>query len=142
MASTSKNAMKRNAAADVFMWENKYVSAGVLGGGTFLWILFEFAEYHLVTFVCHILILALVVLFIWSNAAKLLKKSAPQIHDVNLNENLVVQLPCGLKNTLDCAIGLVVDVASGKNVKMFLPINFGLWVVSVIGNLCNFWTPM
>jgi len=54
-------------AADVFLWRNKKVSASTLGVATAIWILFELLEYHLLTLVCHFVILALAGLFLWSN---------------------------------------------------------------------------
>lgn len=62
------------AEADVFLWRNKKISAGVLGGATAIWILFEVLEYHLLTAVCHGLILALAILFLWSNASSFINK--------------------------------------------------------------------
>jgi hypothetical protein len=62
------------AAANVFLWRNKKISAGVLGGATALWVFFELLEYHLITLVCHILILSLAVLFLWSNASAFINK--------------------------------------------------------------------
>jgi hypothetical protein len=61
-------------AADVFLWRNKKISAGVLGGATAIWVLFELLEYNLVTLVCHCLILALALLFLWSNASTFINK--------------------------------------------------------------------
>lgn len=62
------------AAADIFLWRNKKISAGVLGAATAMWVLFELLEYHLLTLVCHLLILALAILFLWSNASKFINK--------------------------------------------------------------------
>lgn len=62
------------AAADVFLWRNKKISAGVLGGATAIWVLFELIEYHLLTLVGHILILALALMFLWSNAHTFIHK--------------------------------------------------------------------
>lgn len=62
------------AAADVFLWRNKKISAGVLGGATAFWVLFELLEYHLLTLVGHCLILSLAILFLWSNASTFINK--------------------------------------------------------------------
>ncbi|URE24267.1 Reticulon, partial [Musa troglodytarum] len=86
--------------ADVFLWKNKKASAIVLGGATAIWVLFELMEYHLLTLICHCLILSLAILFLWSNATTFINKSPPHIPEV---------------------------IA-------------GLWVLSVIGNCCNFLT--
>lgn len=56
-------------AAEIFLWRDKKVSAGVLGFATVIWALFELLQYHLLTLVCHILIVAITVLFLWSNAS-------------------------------------------------------------------------
>lgn len=62
------------AAADVFLWRDKKISAGVLGGATAIWVLFDVLEYHFITLVCHALILVLAVLFLWSNASTFINK--------------------------------------------------------------------
>lgn len=62
------------AAADVFLWRNKKISAGVLGGATVVYVLFELVQYHLLTLICHILIGALALMFLWSNAHTIFHK--------------------------------------------------------------------
>ena len=62
------------AAANVLLWRNKRISGSVLGSGTALWVLFEMLDYHLITLVCHILILSLAILFLWSNASNFINK--------------------------------------------------------------------
>jgi len=61
------------AVADMLLWRDRNLSAAVLGGMTVIWFLFEIAEYNLVTFLCHISITTMLVLFIWSTAADILK---------------------------------------------------------------------
>ncbi|XP_038978524.1 uncharacterized protein LOC120108866 [Phoenix dactylifera] len=39
--------------ADIFLWRDKKISAGVLGGAMTIWVLSELMEYHLLTLVCH-----------------------------------------------------------------------------------------
>jgi len=62
------------AAADLVLWRNKKISGGVLAGATTIWLLFEVMEYHLLTLVCHCLILSLAILFLWSNASTFINK--------------------------------------------------------------------
>lgn len=62
------------AAADVFLWRNKKISAVFLGGATAIWVLFEVVEYHLLTLLCHVLMIALAGLFLWSNASTFIHK--------------------------------------------------------------------
>ncbi|KAL7259052.1 hypothetical protein ACSBR1_005037 [Camellia fascicularis] len=96
--------------ADIFLWRNKKISAGVLGGATAIWVLFELLEYHLLTLVCHMLILSLAILFLWSNATTFINKTPPRIPEVHLPE------------------------------EPFLQVIAGLWVVSLLGSCCNFLT--
>ncbi|RRT82031.1 hypothetical protein B296_00013574, partial [Ensete ventricosum] len=60
--------------ADILLWRNKYLSAGVLAGATVIWFLFEVAEYHFLTLLCHISITTMLVVFIWSNVAALMDR--------------------------------------------------------------------
>lgn len=60
------------AAADILLWKDRNLSAGLLAGATLVWYLFEVVEYSIVPLVCQIAILAMLVVFIWSNAAPLL----------------------------------------------------------------------
>ncbi|KAG9440109.1 hypothetical protein H6P81_020274 [Aristolochia fimbriata] len=53
----------------LFLWRNKQISAAILVVATVLWLLFEWLGYHLLTFVCHALIVSLGVLFCWSNVS-------------------------------------------------------------------------
>ena len=62
------------SAADVLLWKDKKTSAAVVGGATILWVLFEVVEYHLLTLVSHVLIVALTILFLWANATVFINK--------------------------------------------------------------------
>ncbi|GLT52498.1 hypothetical protein SLA2020_258360 [Shorea laevis] len=77
--------------ADIFLWRNKKISAGVLGVATEIWVLFELLEYHLLTLVCRCLMVALGILFLWANASVFIKKSPPCIPEVHIPEEPVLQ---------------------------------------------------
>jgi hypothetical protein len=64
------------AVADIMLWRDRNLSAGILAGATLIWFLFDVAEYNLVTLLCHIALLGMLVLFIWSNAAPLFDRFA------------------------------------------------------------------
>ncbi|XP_050387668.1 reticulon-like protein B5 [Argentina anserina] len=126
--------------ADVFLWRNKKVSAGVLGGATAIWVLFELVEYHLLALICHILIGVLAVLFLWSNAHTIIYKSPPSMPEVKLPEEPFLQVASDLRHQLNWAFALIHNIASGKELKKFLMVIAGLWVLSIIGSWCNFLT--
>ncbi|PSS26302.1 Reticulon-like protein [Actinidia chinensis var. chinensis] len=123
--------------ADIFLWRNKKVSAGVLVGATAIWVLFELLEYHLLTLVCHILILSLAILFLWSNVTKFIKKSPPRIPEVHLPEEPFLQVVSALTIEINRALAVLRDIAAGRDLKKFLGIIVGLWVLSILGGCCN-----
>ncbi|TYI19406.1 hypothetical protein ES332_A07G162800v1 [Gossypium tomentosum] len=104
--------------ADVFLWRNKKISAGVLGGATAIWVLFELIEYHLLTLLCHISILCC----------------------IHLPEEPFLQIASALTIELNQALKLLRDIASGRNLKKFLVVVAAFWVLSVVGSWCNFLT--
>ncbi|XP_059443342.1 reticulon-like protein B2 [Corylus avellana] len=134
------NVLGGGKPADVFLWRNKKISAGVLGGATALWILFELLEYHLLTLVCHILILVLAVLFLWSNASTFINKSPPRIPEFHIPEDPVLQIAAAVRIEINRAFGVLRDIASGRDLKKFLSVIAGLWILSVVGHWCNFLT--
>ncbi|KGN57883.1 reticulon-like protein B1 [Cucumis sativus] len=126
--------------ADVFLWKNKKNSAGVLGGATALWILFELLEYQLITLVCHILIILLAIPFLWSYANTFINKTPPQIPDVRLPEDCLLQVVTSLRIEINRIISTLRDVASGRDLRKFLSAFLGLWILSIAGSWCNFLT--
>ncbi|XP_042044090.1 reticulon-like protein B4 [Salvia splendens] len=126
--------------ADIFLWRDKKVSAGVLGAATVIWVLFELLEYHLLALVCHILILGLSIVFLWSNTASLIKKSRPRIPEVVIPEDIVRDVASAFRSEINFALAILRDIASGKDVKSFLAVIAGLWVLSVLGSCLNFLT--
>ncbi|XP_060211924.1 reticulon-like protein B2 isoform X2 [Lycium barbarum] len=126
--------------ADIFLWRDKKVTVGVLGFATVIWALFELLEYHLLTLVCHILIVALAVLFLWSNASAFINTAPPQIPEVVLHKDIVHGVASALRIEINRALEILRDIASGKDLKKFLVVIVGLWVVSILGNIWNFLT--
>ncbi|OIT07369.1 PREDICTED: reticulon-like protein B1 [Nicotiana attenuata] len=126
--------------ADVFLWRNKKISASVLGGATAIWVLFELLEYHLLTLICHILIISLAVLFLWSNATTFINKKPPHIPEIHLPQDPVLQVASALRIEINRALALLREIASGRELKKFLGVVAGLWILSIVGSWCNFLT--
>ncbi|KAL6961891.1 Reticulon-like protein B2 [Sarracenia purpurea var. burkii] len=126
--------------ADVFLWRDKKISASMIGGATAIWVLFELVSYHLLTLLCHFLILALAILFLWSNASTFINKSPPQIPNVEIPDDIILGITSALRIELNRALSILQDIASGRDLKKFLSVIAGLWVVSVIGSWCSFLT--
>ncbi|KAJ9164243.1 hypothetical protein P3X46_023845 [Hevea brasiliensis] len=127
-------------SADVLLWRNKKTSAGILGGATTVWFLFELLEYHLITLVCHVSILSLAILFLWSNASTFINKSPPDIIEILLPEKCVLEVASALRIEINRALAVLHDIAAGRDVKKFLTVIAGLWILSIIGSWCNFLT--
>ncbi|GJN06511.1 hypothetical protein PR202_ga24243 [Eleusine coracana subsp. coracana] len=126
--------------ADVFLWRNRNISAGVLGGATAIWILFELLGYHLLTFICHGLIFSLGVLFLWSNASSFINKAPPRIPEVIIPEDLVVNIALSTRYEINRAFANLRQIALGRDIKKFLMVIAGFWLLSVLGSCCNFLT--
>ncbi|GJN38178.1 hypothetical protein PR202_gb27195 [Eleusine coracana subsp. coracana] len=126
--------------ADVFLWRNRNISAGVLGGATAIWILFELLGYHLLTFICHGLIFSLGVLFLWSNASSFINKAPPRIPEVIIPEDVVVNIALSTRYEINRAFANLRQIALGRDLKKFLMVIAGFWLLSVLGSCCNFLT--
>ncbi|XP_051138266.1 reticulon-like protein B1 [Andrographis paniculata] len=127
--------------ADIFLWREKKVSASALGVTTAIWVLFEVLEYHLLTFICHILILGLAILYLWSNTSSFINKSPVNIPKVVIPEDIVVRVASPLRVELNRALAFLREIASGRgDLKTFLSVIAGLWVISILGCCANFLT--
>ncbi|XP_008796064.1 reticulon-like protein B2 [Phoenix dactylifera] len=134
------NVLGGGKPADVFLWRNKKISAGVIGGATAVWVLFELLEYHLLSLVCHCLILSLAILFLWSNASTFINKAPPRIPEASIPEDLAVNVALSLRYEINRAFAVLREIASGRDLKKFLVVIAGLWVLSILGSCCNFLT--
>lgn len=126
--------------ADVLLWRNKKVSGTVVGSATAVWVLFELLEYHLLTLVCHSLIVSLTILFLWTNFSAFINKSPPRIPEVIIPEETAVNVALALRHELNRGLAVLRDIASGRDLKKFLIVIAGLWVLSIVGSWCNFLT--
>ncbi|VFQ75637.1 unnamed protein product [Cuscuta campestris] len=126
--------------ADLFLWRNKKISGGVLGVATAIWVLFELMEYHLLTLVCHVLIIALAVSFLWSNASTFINKSPPRIPEVLIPERPFIEAADALTVEVNRGLAILREIASGRDLKTFLVVITGLWILSIVGSWCNFVT--
>ncbi|XP_027364147.1 reticulon-like protein B1 [Abrus precatorius] len=126
--------------ADILLWRNKRTTGIVLGAGTAFWFFFELMDYHLITFVCHLLILTLAALFLWSNASVFIHKSPLQIPHVAIPEECLLQTVSALRTEINRAFVLLREIGTGRDLRKFLRVVAGLWVISVVGSWFNFLT--
>ncbi|KAK1397970.1 Reticulon-like protein B2 [Heracleum sosnowskyi] len=126
--------------ADVILWRNKQLSASMLAASTVIWLLFEWVGYHVLSFICNSLILSLAALFLWSNLSSFLNKSPPVFPELSLPEDVTMKVALLLRQYINKAFMVLTDVASKKDVKKFLYVILGLYVVSVVGSWFSFLT--
>ncbi|MCL7026134.1 hypothetical protein MKW94_012275 [Papaver nudicaule] len=104
-------------SADVFLWRNKKISASVLGGATVAWVLFELLEY-----ICSLWFATVLFVFGYSFLEPFL------------------QIVADLRIEINRALACLREIAAVHNLKKFLAVIAGLWVLSVVGAWCNFLT--
>ncbi|KAF8013359.1 hypothetical protein BT93_I1257 [Corymbia citriodora subsp. variegata] len=64
----------------------------------------------------------------------------PRIPEVSIPEEPVLQFASALRLEINQAFAVLRDIASGKDLKKFLLVIAGLWLLSIVGNWCNFLT--
>ncbi|KAL6509281.1 Reticulon-like protein [Orobanche gracilis] len=123
--------------ADIFLWRDKKISAGVLGLATAIWVLFELLQYHLLALVCHILIFALAISFLWTKASKFINKSPSKIPEISLPEDIFLGVVSALRIEFNGALATLQEIAYGRDIKKFLAMIASLWVLSALGGYMN-----
>ncbi|XP_066312370.1 reticulon-like protein B9 [Miscanthus floridulus] len=125
-------------AADILLWKDRNLSAVVLAGATLIWFLFEVVEYNIIPLVCQIAALAMLVIFIWSNAAPLLNIAPPRIPEVIISEHAFRQIAQIIHYKLAHTVSALYDIACGKDLKKFLLVVVSLLILSEIGSSYSF----
>uniref|UniRef100_A0ACD5YPP4 Uncharacterized protein n=1 Tax=Avena sativa TaxID=4498 RepID=A0ACD5YPP4_AVESA len=110
--------------ADVLLWKDKKMSAAVIGGATVIWVLFEVVEYNFMPLVSHFLIGALAVVFLWSKATIFIKKSSPDIPEVQISEELAANIVKVLRTDINQALRLLREIAMGHDLMKFIGVYF------------------
>ncbi|CAA3008779.1 reticulon B8 [Olea europaea subsp. europaea] len=123
--------------ADVLLWRNKKISAGVLGAATVIWVLFEWLDYHFLTLVCFALVIGMLVQFI---ASGILNRSPSKVPRLVMPEEVFVNIAKMIGTKVNRGLGFLQDVACGRNMKQFLVVVASLWAAAIIGSWCNFLT--
>uniref|UniRef100_A0A0D9V4D6 Reticulon-like protein n=1 Tax=Leersia perrieri TaxID=77586 RepID=A0A0D9V4D6_9ORYZ len=124
--------------ADILLWKNRNLSAGVLAGATLIWFLFDVVEYNILPLLCQIAIFAMLVIFIWSNAAPLLDRAPPRIPEVIISEHVFREMAMTVRYKLAYTLSVLYDIACGKDLKSFLLVVGCLLILSEIGSSCSF----
>lgn len=125
---------------DVLLWKDKKKSAVSLTMATLMWVLLECMEYHVLTLVCHFIMLSMIGVFFWTNGAAFIKRSPPRIPEITFSEQVFLNAASTVRHEANRLSGTLYDAATGKDLKIFLMVLGSLWIVSVISSWCNFAT--
>uniref|UniRef100_A0A804QAX1 Reticulon-like protein n=1 Tax=Zea mays TaxID=4577 RepID=A0A804QAX1_MAIZE len=101
--------------------------------------MFEVMGYHLLTLVCHCLILTLAILFLWSSAMVFINK-CPNIPEVKIPNDLTLNVARSLRYEINMGFATLWVIGQDHELKKFLIVVAGLWILSVHGSCCNFLT--
>ncbi|XP_050279591.1 reticulon-like protein B14 [Quercus robur] len=116
--------------ADILLWKDKKLSATILIGFTIIWFLIEVVEYHFVTLLCHSLILAMLINFIWTNVSRLMDWTPPYIPDIRLSTESTFRYFIARLNWFSYKF---YEISSGKDFIYLIVAISSLWILSVIG---------
>ncbi|KAK9132640.1 hypothetical protein Scep_012168 [Stephania cephalantha] len=127
-------------SADVMLWRNKKISAGVLVGATGIWVLFEWLNYNFLSLLFFGLLFGMIAQFLWSNASSFINRSSSNVPRFKLPEELFVNVAVSIAAEVNRFLGFLQDVATGGDLKKFLIVVASLFTAAIIGSWCNFLT--
>lgn len=127
-------------SADVLLWRNKKISAGVLASATAIWVLLEWLNYNFLSLLCFALVIGMVIQFLWKNASGMMSRSPAKVPRLVLRDDLFISIAKSIGAEVNRALGFLQDVACGTNIKRFLVVVVSLWVAAIIGSWFNFLT--
>ncbi|XP_047324983.1 reticulon-like protein B11 [Impatiens glandulifera] len=122
------------SVADVLLWRRRVGSVFLLAGSTSLWLLFECAGYNLLTFVSNIMLFLVFILFFWAKSASLLNRPLPPLPDLDISEESVLKLADAIHPLVNRALSVAREIAVVGDLKFFLQVAIGLWVISFLGS--------
>ncbi|KAG6437737.1 hypothetical protein SASPL_102663 [Salvia splendens] len=68
------------------------------------------------------------------------KAVSPHIPEVRLPQEPFVEIASGLVSEINHVFAELREISSGRNLKKFLKVVFGLWFFSIVGSCCSFLT--
>ncbi|XP_071742341.1 reticulon-like protein B9 [Rutidosis leptorrhynchoides] len=116
--------------SDVLLWRNTRLSASILLGVTAIWSLFEVYEYNIISFICHVSILAMLIIYITYAMAKYTQWDLPDFEEITIPESTFKWL---YKKTNSLLLQFYYT-ASGEDITTFFLTMAFLWMISVIGS--------
>ncbi|KAI5066870.1 hypothetical protein GOP47_0017398 [Adiantum capillus-veneris] len=129
-------------SADVLLWKKKHLSAGFLAAATVIWFLFEWSCYHFVSVVSFLLLVIVVTLFVWSNAAAFLNRAPPPVPKLQLSNDQVRYVAENITVYVNRLLAMLYEIVIGKDATKFLKLVGVLGFLVIFGSWFNFLTLM
>ncbi|GAA0138955.1 membrane traffic protein [Lithospermum erythrorhizon] len=127
-------------SADVLLWRNKKISASVLTGSTAIWVIFEWLNYNLLTFLAFALVFGMIVQFAWANSKGAMKRGQSKVPRLILPDELFVNIARTVGGEVNRGLSILQDIACQGTLKQFLVAVLSLWTAAIAGSWCNFFT--
>ncbi|KAH7528708.1 hypothetical protein FEM48_Zijuj05G0101000 [Ziziphus jujuba var. spinosa] len=141
-------------AADVLLWRNRNISAGLLLGISVIWFLFEVVEYNFITLLCHLSIAIMLVFFIWCTGAEtfgwylfffffffpstIYLKNPPILPQIIVREDAFKDAALTFHRRFNHSLSKLFDIAYGRDLPHFILAIVSLYTLSVIGTYFSF----
>ncbi|CAH8359612.1 unnamed protein product, partial [Eruca vesicaria subsp. sativa] len=123
--------------ADLCLWENKIKSGITLVMATLIWFLLEIMETPFVPFLCSILLLLMLLLFLWVKFGQILFTRRPPTPEEIKQEDSPVR---ALFSKIEGLLFMLYEIAYGENIKTFLTALLYVVIVDTVGSYINLLT--
>ncbi|KAJ3682902.1 hypothetical protein LUZ60_013129 [Juncus effusus] len=127
-------------AADIILWKCKKASICVLILATAVWFLFEKSGLSFLTICSDVLLIMITLRFIHVNIASLLNKQLRPLPELVLSEEMVHNAAATFRARVNNILMIAHDITLKKGFKLFCQVMAFLWLISVAGNFCSFFT--
>ncbi|KAI5063523.1 hypothetical protein GOP47_0022070 [Adiantum capillus-veneris] len=127
--------------ADILVWKRPILSAGILGGMSVVYIVFEWLGCPVLSLLSTGALILVGALFLWSNIATFVKRSPLDIPmPRNISEEKALHAAKVVRDDVNLVLDMLHDVVQGKDVKLFLKVELALWILAIIGKWADFLT--
>ncbi|XP_068642013.1 reticulon-like protein B16 [Aristolochia californica] len=127
-------------AADVILWKQWQISFGIIAVATVGWLLFEWSGISFLSLCSDILLILVVIQFTQANGAALLNKQLQPLPQLVLSEEMVNNAAASFRVKINYMLLMAHDITLGKDYRLFFKVVVCLWLLSVVGSFCSFFT--
>lgn len=127
-------------ADDVIWWKRWHMSCGGVVVATVMWLLFERSGLPFLTICSDVLLILVVLLFLRANYAGMRNRELEDLPELVLSEEMVNSAAASFRAKVNKVLQMAHDITLGKDFRLFFKVVVCLWLFSVIGSVCSFFT--